>query len=298
VGAYELGSAAHRKGNAEVGVLKAKVGAASGGEAGLLRQDGRYEKCTKEETDAADSGCQAVVQLFLQPVTGALPKPVVACPDGTEYREGKCIRTDVVNETRINCPSGTELKNGQCVKTEVVTETQIKCPDGSRFVEGKGCVGQSVSSFATNPPATYSSTASGSTRSDEVRQPGSNLYWLRCSVGQSWNGSGCGGEAKGMNWNDAKRACPSGYRLPTRQEFVDLLGGCDSNVQSGGGGHCNKCAESNNCSSMFPSDTRWYWSSSPYEDFLAWIAHFYDGFVFWNYVDSSGHNVRCVRSGP
>jgi hypothetical protein len=297
VGAYELGSAAHRKGGVEATFYGAGAGASSGGEAGLLRQDGRYEKCTKEETDAADSGCQAVVQLFLQPVTGALPEPIVACPEGTEYRDGKCIRTDVVNETRINCPLGTALKNGQCVKTEVVTETQIKCPDGSRFVEGQGCVGQSLPTPVSSTSPTSSNTGASSARSDEVRQPGTGLYWLRCPVGQTWNGSSCSGEGKEMSWSEAESACPSGYRLPTRQEFVDLLGGCDSDVLSGKFGYCKRC-ESGNCRSMFPSDTRWYWSSSPHGDSYAWNAFFGNGSVNRGGVGYDISNVRCVRSGP
>ena len=300
VGAYELGSAAHRKGSAGATVYNAGVGGSSGGAAGLLRQDGRYEKCKLEETEATHSGCQAIVQLYLQPVTGAFPEPEVACPEGTEFRDGQCIRTQIV--TRIDCPQGTVERGGKCVQTEVINETRINCPSGSLFVEGQGCVGNTVTGPpAPSPQPTYSSTShsSGSSyaRSDEVKQPGANLYWLRCPVGQTWNGSSCSGSKKKMSWNSAKSACPSGYRLPTRQEFVDLLGGCDSEVRRGKYGDCNKCSESSNCSSMFASDTGWYWSSSPGDDYLAWDAYFNLGRVSRDIV-SIDLNVRCMRSGP
>ena len=297
VGAFELGSAAHRKGSAEVALRKAGAGASSGGEAGVLRQDGRYEKCIHDETEASDKGCQAIVQLYLQPVTGAFPEPVIACPEGTEYQDGQCIRTKVV--AHVDCPQGTVARDGKCVKTEVVTETQINCPALSHFVEGQGCVGNSVpSNAATSPsPQPTSTGTASSNRSDEVKQPDTNLYWLRCPVGQTWNGSSCSGEAKTMTWNAAKSACPSGYRLPTRQEFVDLLGDCDSNVRSGKYGYCKKCSASSSCSSMFLSDTGWYWSSSPDDDSLAWPVLFSSGVVL-SYAIGHDSYVRCVRSGP
>jgi hypothetical protein len=297
VGAYQLGSAAHRKGGAEATLYGAGAGGSSGGEAGLLRQDGRYEKCTREETEATDSGCQAIVQLYLEPVSGALPEPEVACPEGTEYKNGKCIRTNVINETKINCPDGTILKDGKCIKTEIVKETQISCPAGSRFIEGQGCVGETATASVSSSTPPTKSESSGSTRSDEVKQPNANLYWLRCAVGQTWNGSSCTGKKKVIRWQAAKQACPSGYRLPTRQELVDLLGGCNGDVHSGKGGYCNKCSESSNCSRMFPSDTDWYWSSSPYDDDLAWYANFDDGSVDWG-INVFASDVRCVRSGP
>ena len=98
----------------------------------------------------------------------------------------------------------------------------------------------------------------------DVKQPGTNLYWLRCRIGESWTGSSCEGNARKISWHDAKNACPGGYRLPTRQEFMSLLGGCDAKVRGGGRGYCNRCAKSNKCSSMFGKDEGWYWSSSSY----------------------------------
>ena len=100
-----------------------------------------------------------------------------------------------------------------------------------------------------------------------------------------------------MNWADAKKACPKGYRLPSRGEFVSLLDGCKKDVLDGGYGECNSCAESKACRTMFSSDTGWYWSSSAGGAGLAWVVKFYSGSVNSLYVDRD-RNVRCVRSGP
>ena len=86
------------------------------------------------------------------------------CADGFACKDGLCI--EVVCHS-VECPEGTEHRDGKCIRTE------ISCPEGSRFIEGRGCVGESV----------------GTARRDEVKQPDENLYWLRCVVGQTWNGS-------------------------------------------------------------------------------------------------------------
>ncbi len=43
-------------------------------------------------------------------------------------------------------------------------------------------------------------------------------------------------------------------------------------------------------------NTRWYWSSSPYDDNNAWNANFNNGNVNWNNLNND-NNVRCMRSG-
>ncbi len=133
----------------------------------------------------------------------------------------------------------------------------------------------------------------------EVKQPGVELYWLRCPLGQRWTGSSCKGDAWGMDWHKAKNACPSGYRLPTKHEFMSLLSGCDADVRGGKSGYCNNCAKSKKCRSMFGKDESWYWSSSSdaADSSYAWLVNFYPGYVYLDDKDYD-HHVRCVRGGP
>ena len=74
VGAYQLSAKAHRKVGAEAS-LKGVAGAGGkiGAEARRLRQDGQYEKCIKDATKSSERGCQAIVQLYLRPVSGSTP---------------------------------------------------------------------------------------------------------------------------------------------------------------------------------------------------------------------------------
>lgn len=65
------------------------------------------------------------------------------------------------------------------------------------------------------------------------RDPKTGLYWDRCSVGQSWNGTTCTGEAIKLNWQDAQdyvkkftnEQAKGGYtdwRLPTIEELSSI----------------------------------------------------------------------------
>jgi hypothetical protein len=81
VGAYRLVSEAKRKAAAGVEVLGAGAGASTGGAAGALRQAGAYDRCVSDAT-SSDSACQAVVQLFLEPLAGR----TTTSADGAEGR--------------------------------------------------------------------------------------------------------------------------------------------------------------------------------------------------------------------
>ena len=88
--------------------------------------------------------------------------------------------------------------------------------------------------------------------------------------------------------------------LPTRQNFIDMLGGCDSAVLGEGNGYCNTCAASATCSALFGADTDLYWSSSSYNSPIggdAWGVNF-DGGNLYDTDKVVTLYVRCVRSGP
>ncbi|MBW1811647.1 MAG: hypothetical protein JRJ87_25895 [Deltaproteobacteria bacterium] len=125
---------------------------------------------------------------------------------------------------------------------------------------------------------------------EDVKQPGTNLYWMRCPLGQIWTGSSCQGKANTITWEKAPKACPDGYRLPTRQEFMLLLGGCDSNLKKGKTGYCSSCEKSGTCRSMFGKDIRsmYMWSNG--------YAVFHDGYIAVN--AKAGFQIICVRVGP
>lgn len=121
------------------------------------------------------------------------------------------------------------------------------------------------------------------------------LMWMRCSVGQSWDGSNCIGSVSSHTWSDALNIAVSynlanytDWRLPNRNELASLLE--------------QRCYAPALNTGLFPnSQSDWYWSSSPEAITLsntnnAWIVDFYNGGV---YVSGkfNDHFVRLVRGG-
>ncbi len=140
------------------------------------------------------------------------------------------------------------------------------------------------------------------TYTQEINQPNTNLFWLRCPIGETWNGISCHGISEYMNWYAAEFACPDGFRLPTREEFIELFGSCETKVLEGDWGVCNSCSNSDICGNMFPKeDIAWYWSSTFYSEGAidsvnrAWGAGFYGGDISMSETVEE-QNVRCVRS--
>ncbi len=145
---------------------------------------------------------------------------------------------------------------------------------------------------------TVDNGANGSTDSDPLDCEGGRYDQ---STGLCWQHP----KASGVyEWQEAIDYCDdldlaghTDWHLPSRDDFIDLLGDCDSDVTSGDPGYCNSCEESETCSALFDSDDDRYWSSSPYGSNLAWRVFFYLGSVGY-YDISTANNVRCVRSGP
>jgi formylglycine-generating enzyme required for sulfatase activity len=218
--------------------------------------------------------------------------PVCSRPRGNNY-SGLCDMAGNVSEwTAGYARGGHWLDYDQLALRASSTRGATGSPVGS-YVYGVRCVRPSQASEAVTSSSNPTPNSSNATA--EVQQSGTNLYWLRCPLGQEWSGSTCSGEVKKITRKTAMSACPSGYRLPTRREFIDLLGDCDSDVRNDAYGYCKKCSESRKCSKMFTSDTNWYWSSSEYNDENAWVADFNTGQLdkFRVVLISS---VRCVRS--
>ena len=87
----------------------------------------------------------------------------------------------------------------------------------------------------------------------------------------------------------------SNWRVPTSLEFAEMIGGCSTNVLSGGIGSCNKCQESENCSTMFPNDENVYWTadSTGSDNNSAWFVNFNLGIISTN-SSSRTNYIKCV----
>lgn len=124
------------------------------------------------------------------------------------------------------------------------------------------------------------------------------LMWMRCSLGQTWDGSStnCTGSASTYTWQDALQAAQNldqsggfaGYtdwRLPNLRELMSVVRY-----------HCYDPAIN---LTMFPATAgAIYWSSSPLEGSygLDWTINFDTGQAIYNAYTST-FAVRLVRAG-
>jgi uncharacterized protein (TIGR02145 family) len=134
-------------------------------------------------------------------------------------------------------------------------------------------------SNAASPPGAASASAGSASSNERYRFEGKDqgivedirtkLQWQRCSLGQTWNGANCTGEATKYEWDEAQRIAPAGWRLPTKEELASLV-----YCSSGKPAYWNKTAsemcdgdygEPTIWSAAFPNTPDdWFWSSSPY----------------------------------
>lgn len=116
-----------------------------------------------------------------------------------------------------------------------------------------------------------------------------NLIWMRCSLGQSWNQSQltCTGNVDQFTWQEALQeadgytyAGSSDWRVPNLRELMSIVElSC----------HYPAINET-----IFPqTPVAWFWSSSPYAytGRYAWNIDFYTGYE----QDSAKSNERYVR---
>lgn len=117
------------------------------------------------------------------------------------------------------------------------------------------------------------------------------LMWMRCSLGQTWDGANCTGSASIYNWQNALAQHEThfvGYadwRLPNKNELATIVE--------------ERCWSPTVNSAIFSNvPSARFWSSSPSEDNgdYAWFVDFSDGNVRFGYKGNDGH-VRLVRAG-
>lgn len=152
-----------------------------------------------------------------------------------------------------------------------------------------------------------------------VLDKATGLQWMRCSLGQKWNGSTCTGQAKASDSYAAQHAAKninatggfnghSDWRLPTVPELLTLrlcsTGFANDKTDIKDGGEpvnqlCNRESEEPTLAlQVFPSSLRYYRTSSPFAGSNDnWVVGFSNGYPF-----SSGERpnydfyVRLVRA--
>lgn len=140
---------------------------------------------------------------------------------------------------------------------------------------------------ATTPSADFSDNGDGT-----VTHHKTGLIWQRCSLGQSWDGTDCTGEATIYTWERALAAAEQNtlagfrdWRLPNKNELASIVE--------------YRCYQPAINSQPFPNTpSGWYWSSSPYayNSLVVWGVYFDNGHVYYSNKGNDGH-VRLVRSG-
>ena len=128
------------------------------------------------------------------------------------------------------------------------------------------------------------------------------LQWQRCSLGQTWNGVTCAGEATEYEWDEAQRLAPAGWRLPTKDELASLVY-CSSGEPAYWKPTLELCEGAYQkptiWSAAFPNTpVNWFWSSSPSANNAdhAWRVSFSYGDVHGHAKYFAGY-VRLVRGG-
>ena len=169
-----------------------------------------------------------------------------------------------------------------------------------------------MSHITTDPAALkpYTQAANGS-----VNVAGRE--WLRCSLGQQWNGRSCTGQARKYTFEGARAAADTfnatGYRgkrdwrVPTVRELQSLrvcsngFGSATSYIQGNDRPVRTSCNSNSSQptinTALFPQTPEsLFWSSSFYSDnsSFAWVVYFGYGLVSHGYVRSN-YYVRLVR---
>lgn len=140
----------------------------------------------------------------------------------------------------------------------------------------------------TTPDSRFTDNGNGT-----VTDKQTNLVWMRCALGQTWESSTCTGSAAAYTWQQALQAA-EGYtyggsdkwRVPNVKELTSIIEGA--------------CFDPSINETIFPTTPlNAFWTSSPnagdYD--YAWYVSFYDGGGDGRDNKSHYKYVRLVRQG-
>lgn len=126
-----------------------------------------------------------------------------------------------------------------------------------------------------------------------VRDKSTGLIWMRCALGQTWDGITCTGNAVAYTWQQALQqaddytfAASSDWRVPSVKELASILENA-----------CNFPAINLR---VFPqTPTKKFWTASTYadENIRVWLVDFDFGAPNKGSKGESWTYVRLVRSG-
>lgn len=118
--------------------------------------------------------------------------------------------------------------------------------------------------------------------------------WMRCSLGQEWNGETCLGEAKTFTWTEALDvaggevfAGHGNWRLPTNQELLGLVE--------------KRCSLPSINRTVFPNTAPFaYWTSTPFanDSGYSWGIAFDYGVANFGYYDNDRFHIRLISQHP
>jgi len=99
-------------------------------------------------------------------------------------------------------------------------------------------------------------------------------------------------------WDTAKKACPSGWHLPTRAEWKDLIenGGNNNPEFSGQFGGYRGCSEENNCAFSESGEGYWWTATASSDEVKGWKITEGGSEQETNFSPSNGLSIRCVKN--
>jgi len=152
-----------------------------------------------------------------------------------------------------------------------------------------------VGSLAVGVPAANANTVFGNgqflARDHLIIDLQSGVEWLRCSVGQRWNGAGCDGEIVRLNHDDVAKAVVTAneqlggeWRLPSRDELEGLV--------------CAACPAVKIDPDSFPqtaAEPYWTGEVNGFATRHFWSVNFMTGHTYGRFFPEQELAVRLVR---